>query len=186
MGRALEELEAPAAAERKKESAVRAGKARQGNSDVKILPDAEKGRTREIIGKAIGLSGPTYQRAKAVIAALKHPNGAKKSDRQIAEHVGVSHATVIKYRERLEASGQVDQIETRTVTRGGTTYEQDTTNIGRKPEPVEVDGAASGSIALLHPRLHLSAGWGKMGGVKAELPTLWANSSAGLRIRAKQ
>ncbi len=38
----------------------------------------------------------------AVRQALKHPNGAKLSDNQIAEHVGVDHKTVAKYRDELD------------------------------------------------------------------------------------
>ena len=64
------------------------------------------------------------------------------SDNQIAEHVGVSDKTVAKYRE--DATSEIPKIKTRTVTRGGTTYEQDTANIGKSgakgdDEPIDVD-----------------------------------------------
>ena len=65
-------------------------------------------------------------------AALKHPKSAGLSDNQIAKHVGVHHDTVRESRLRLEASCGIRKIEERTVTRGGTTYQQNTTNIGRK------------------------------------------------------
>lgn len=61
-------------------------------------------------------------------AALKHANGAKLSDNQIAEHVGVSHATVIKYRKELETTCQIDKSPARTGRDGRTI---DTSNIGK-------------------------------------------------------
>ena len=67
-------------------------------------------------------------KARAVKAALKHPRGVKESNRKIAKHVGVSHATVIKYRQEMESTGQVDQSPTRTGRDGRTI---DTTNIGK-------------------------------------------------------
>lgn len=66
-----------------------------------------------------------------MLAALKHPQGAKKSDRQIAEHVGVGHVVVSRYRQQLESSVSLEQIPVREVTRGGTTYQQNTANIGK-------------------------------------------------------
>ena len=62
--------------------------------------------------------------------ALAHERGAKLSDRQIAEHVGVDQKTVLKYRAEMESSEEIPQIETRTVRRGDQEYEQDTTNVG--------------------------------------------------------
>ena len=61
------------------------------------------------------------------IAALKHPKGAKKSDRAIAEHCGVSSNTVLKYREQLQSAAQIAQVTEREGL-DGKTY--DTTNIG--------------------------------------------------------
>jgi hypothetical protein len=37
-----------------------------------------------------------------VQAALRHPTGSARSDREIADHIGVSHHTVAKYREQLQ------------------------------------------------------------------------------------
>ena len=60
------------------------------------------------------------------------------SDSQIAEHVGVDHKTVLRYREELESSREIPKIETRTATRNGKEYEIDTTNIGRQnPEALK-------------------------------------------------
>lgn len=74
---------------------------------------------------------------RAINRALKGW-GQHKSDREIARHIGCSHATVGKYRDQL--SGQIDQIEQREVTRNATRYKQDTSNNGgggliRKPTP---------------------------------------------------
>lgn len=69
-------------------------------------------------------------KAKAVKAALLHPNGAKMSDTQIAEYLGVDQKTVWKYRQVMEASKEIPKMPTRTVKRGNQEYEQDTTNIG--------------------------------------------------------
>jgi hypothetical protein len=54
LGEALEEVEGPRAKERQ----GRPGKVRSGK-----FTEHRKGETHEIIGKAIGMSGPTFQRA---------------------------------------------------------------------------------------------------------------------------
>jgi hypothetical protein len=61
---------------------------------------------------------------------IAHPKGAGMSDRQIAEHVGVDHQTVANWRKQLSPSVEVRQME-RTVTRNGTTYQQNVANIGK-------------------------------------------------------
>lgn len=79
-----------------------------------------------------GLRRTNEDKARAVQAALKHPRSAKLSDNQIAKHCGVDHVTVGRWREKLIASCEVHKIETRTVTRNGTSYQQDVTRIGRR------------------------------------------------------
>lgn len=64
--------------------------------------------------QAHGLRRSNADKAKAVKQALKHPTGAKMSDRQIAEHVGVSHPYVAKIRDELESTGNVSSCATRT------------------------------------------------------------------------
>jgi hypothetical protein len=78
-----------------------------------------------------GLRRGNEDKKKAVKAALRHPNGPKCSDHDLAEHCGVAVNTVCKYRAELVASMQIAQIDTRTVTRNGKTYEQNTANIGK-------------------------------------------------------
>lgn len=61
-----------------------------------------------------GLRRTNADKEKAVKAALQHPKGAELSDVQIAEHVGVSHSTVAKYRCELESTCQVGKLAART------------------------------------------------------------------------
>lgn len=83
-----------------------------------------------------GLRRSNADKRKAVLAALKHPKGAKMSDGQIAEHVGVSDRMVNKYRGELTPKDS--ESTTRTGRDGRTT---NTANIGKKakaeqtPEP---------------------------------------------------
>lgn len=64
LGEALRAIVEPKAKARQQ---ARKGNQPGGNSEnFTDLPEAEKGSTRDIIGKAIGMSGPTYQRAKVV------------------------------------------------------------------------------------------------------------------------
>lgn len=63
LGRRLEELERPAAAERK----ARPGQARDEN----FSGQEATGSTRDKVGAAVGMSGVTYQRAKAVVTAAE-------------------------------------------------------------------------------------------------------------------
>ena len=83
------------------------------------------------------------------MAAAAHPAGAGKSDRQIGNHVGIDHATVLRWREKLESTGEVHQSEVRTGLDGRTT---NTANIGKgrpAPEPaatVSALGFLEGSV----------------------------------------
>lgn len=56
------------------------------------------------VNKDHGLPRSTADKQKAVIQALKHPNGEKKSDSQIAAHVGVAIPTVSRHRKQLEST----------------------------------------------------------------------------------
>jgi hypothetical protein len=80
-----------------------------------------------------GLRRTNEDKQRAVKAALLHPQGAGKSDRDIAKHVGVDSETVRNWRNKLTASSEIRKIDTRTVSRNGTTYQQNTTNIGKSP-----------------------------------------------------
>lgn len=84
--------------------------------------------------KAHGLRRSNDDKRKAVKAALLHPEGAKMSDRQIAEYVGVAPDTVNRYRRAMEAEGSLSESDTRTGRDGRTI---DTANIGRKQKSAD-------------------------------------------------
>lgn len=87
------------------------------------------------VNKTHGLRRTNEDKSQAVKAALQHPNGVEKSDREISDHVGVSHPFVAKVRGQLESSGNISRCATRTVSRGGKEFQQDTTKIGRSQSP---------------------------------------------------
>ena len=86
--------------------------------------------------KTNGLRRTNDDKGRAVQAALLHPLSAGLSDRQIAQHVGVDHTTVLRWREKLGASGALHQIDTRTAARHGKKYEMKVEKIGRSAAPV--------------------------------------------------
>ncbi len=79
-----------------------------------------------------GLRRTNEDKARAVRAALKHPNGAKMSDRQIAEHVGVGAPMVGRYRAELAATVIKIQSPVRT---GRDGRKINTAKIGKKKPP---------------------------------------------------
>jgi hypothetical protein len=80
--------------------------------------------------KTHGLQRTNEDKEQAVRAALRHAKAVGLSDREIARHLGVHGTTVGKYRAEMVSSAEIQQIEDRTVSRGDSTYKQDTTNIG--------------------------------------------------------
>lgn len=87
------------------------------------------------VNKDHGLPRTNEDKKKAVIAALKHPQGTKKSDTAIAEHVGVDVKTVGKYRAQIQSTMEIPESTERTGRDGRTI---NTANIGKtKSEPVE-------------------------------------------------
>jgi Homeodomain-like domain len=87
--------------------------------------------------KAHGQRRSNEDKRRAVEAALRHPKAARLSVRRIAEHCGVSAMTVQRRREEISASVPKLQIAERTVNRGGSTYQLNTSNIGRLPRSAE-------------------------------------------------
>lgn len=82
--------------------------------------------------KGHGLRRSNEDKARAVKAALVHARSQSLGDREIARHCGVSVPTVSGWREKLGLSVKILQIHTRTVTRNGTTYQQNVSNIGKR------------------------------------------------------
>jgi ParB-like chromosome segregation protein Spo0J len=95
LGRALEELEAPRAMERKQASQL-SGRDEHGDHLGAENFTGPKGDTRDIVGAAVGMSGPIYQRAKAVVTAAE--------DDELAPEV---RAEAIKAAEEMDRTGRV-------------------------------------------------------------------------------
>jgi len=83
---------------------------------------------------AHGLRRTNADKEKAVRAALAHPKGVGMSDRDLAQHVGVTNKTVGKYRCEMESTEEIPQLRTRTGQDGRT---RDTSNIGRRRSPAD-------------------------------------------------
>jgi len=90
-----------------------------------------------------GLRRSNEDKRKAVKAALKHPSGAKMSDRQIAEHVGVSNDMVSRHRKAMEEGGALSENDSRTGKDGRTI---NTAKIGKSKRTVERDVALAANI----------------------------------------
>jgi hypothetical protein len=86
------------------------------------------------VNKSHGLRRTNADKQRAVEAALLHPKSRELSDSQIARHVGVDHKTVSAQRSILGISQ-----DSRTVNRNGTTYQQNTANIGKGKSPVSAE-----------------------------------------------
>jgi len=82
--------------------------------------------------KTNGLRRTNEDKQRAVKSALLHARAASMSNSAIARHVGVDEATVRNWRAKLAASSEIPKIDTRTVSRQGRTYQQRTTQIGRR------------------------------------------------------
>lgn len=81
-----------------------------------------------------GLRRTNDDKRRAVQTLLNDPEWAVWSNREIARQCQVDEKTVRRYRE--EASAEKPQIAPeRTVSRGGTTYQQNTANIGASSKP---------------------------------------------------
>jgi len=61
------------------------------------------------VNKTHGLRRTRGDRVRAIQAALRHPEGAGKSNYEIAEHCGVSEITVRRYRQQLEPTTTMSQ-----------------------------------------------------------------------------
>lgn len=83
-----------------------------------------------------GLRRSNADKQRAARAALEHSNGKALGDREISRHIGVSPSFVSHWRKELSVQvGQIGQAPKRTVTRAGSTFQQNVTNIGSNPPP---------------------------------------------------
>lgn len=97
-----------------------------------------------------GLRRTNADKRKAVTGALQHPVSCKWSDRQIAKHCGVSDKTVSAVRVSIFGNSEDAPPAERTVTRNGTTYTQNTANVG-KSKPAQKAAAAPEPTAVPAP-----------------------------------
>jgi hypothetical protein len=96
-----------------------------------------------------GLRRTNADKRKAVETLLKDDEWAKWSDREIARACGVGAPLVADVRRSI--CNPITDSEPRTVTRNGTTYQQNTANIGRKAEPPADTGPADPSAGPTEP-----------------------------------
>jgi DNA-binding transcriptional regulator YhcF (GntR family) len=71
-----------------------------------------------------GLRRTNADKHRSVERALLHPRAQRLSNRQIATHCGVHHYTVGRIRKELERIQAIEVVDTRQVTRDGSTYAQ--------------------------------------------------------------
>jgi transposase-like protein len=123
-----------------------------------VLCDVQQGTIEEAqwysfsANRGNGLRRTTQDKQRAVKAALVHGRGTTLSDTQLARHVGVDQKTVTNWRRQLEASQEIPKMATRAVTRRGKTYQQGTTNIGKR-KAAEPAARKSASREGLNPVL---------------------------------
>jgi len=83
------------------------------------------------VNKTHGLRRTNEDKKRAVRSALTHWKAVELSNVKIAAHCGVDEKTVRRYRRQMSASSEIPKTQIRTVKRGKSTYQQDTTNIGK-------------------------------------------------------
>lgn len=115
LGMALESLERPLAMERKREGGRVGGKG--GREAGENFPPASKAKTRDVVGEAVGMSGPTYQRAKAVVEAAADeglPDEVRAVAREAKEAMDRTGKVAGAYRAVATAKAGGDPTKTKT------------------------------------------------------------------------
>ena len=113
LGKSLEELESPAAKKRR-ESGNNQHTEASGN-----LPEPSKRQTRDIVAEAVGMSGRTYEKAKAVVAAATAPDASPEiieAARQMNETGKVDPAFKIVQAAKSPLSADSTEIKGKPVT----------------------------------------------------------------------
>lgn len=105
-----------------------------------IKADVREGTQRDAILHAVGanashgLRRTNADKRRAVETLLKDREWAAWSDREIARKTATTHPFVARVRQEVvPSSGNDYQTPNRTVQRGGTTFTQNTANIGQRP-----------------------------------------------------
>ena len=110
----------------------------------KIEADVRQGTRRDAVLYSVGVNAThglrrtNEDKRRAVMLLLEDKEWSAWSDREIARKCAVTHPFVIKLRDELSGNGYQIPIE-RKVSRNGTTYTQNTANIGKSihSEPLE-------------------------------------------------
>ena len=84
--------------------------------------------------KSHGLRRTNEDKHNAVTMALMHPKGTEKSDKSIAEHVGVHQTTVMRIRRELESTYALHKSTSR-IGQDGRTINTARIGFGRTPPP---------------------------------------------------
>ena len=82
-----------------------------------------------------GLRRTSADKARAVQAALRHPNAQSMSDRALGDHLGVDGKTVARYRREMEMTAEIPQSVTRTGRDGRTINTEQIGQTAQAPTP---------------------------------------------------
>ena len=114
-------------------------KAALDNGLDEIDADVRQGSRRDAILFSVGANASHGQRRtnedkrRAVLTLLDDEEWHAWSDNEIARRCGVSDKTVARHRPESIFGNSEDAPAARTITRGGKTYKQDTSRIGKRP-----------------------------------------------------
>lgn len=125
-----------------------------------IPAEAIEGTLRQAVLHSVGANGKhglrrtNEDKRKAVLLVVADPEWSKWSDREIARQCEVGHPLVAAVRAaHLEEIPDGPNSGTRKVERGGTTFAQDTTNIGKsKGEKIGGSAASGQKVAPMNPK----------------------------------
>lgn len=114
LGLALEELERPDARRRQSEGGRIGGKGGKQASENFTEASGPTGNTRDIVASALGVSGPTYDRAKAVLLASEDETlseDVRERVQEIKEEMDRTGKVAPAYNKMLEATGRKRSAE---------------------------------------------------------------------------